>query len=72
MAVKYAHLPESSGLQEKLAMSIGLKQGAGYCEIAERFLEIVDSFLTDVQKRNSLSRVGRHNFADLSGRRSLN
>ena len=54
---KYAPLHESGDLQEGLALSIGLEKDADYCDIAERFLDVVDLFLADVQKRTRLSRV---------------
>lgn len=50
--VKYASLPESEGLQEGLAVFIGLEKEADYCQIAERFTDIVDCFLADVQKKD--------------------
>ena len=41
----------------KCQVSIGLKIDADYCDITERFLEIVDRFLADVERRTRLSRV---------------
>jgi hypothetical protein len=55
--VRYAQLPESEGLREGLAVFTGLDKDADYCEIAETFTDIVDCFLTDVRKKNKLSRV---------------
>lgn len=57
--VTYAALPESSWLQEGLAVLVGLEKGSTYCDIAERFVDKANAFLADVQKLTSLSRVKR-------------
>jgi hypothetical protein len=55
--VNYADLPESGALREGLAVCVGLNKGADYCEIAERFVDCVEVFLNDVQRRVPLSRI---------------
>ena len=55
--VTYAPLPESDGLQEGLALFIGLEKDADYCDITETFMTIVGRFIEDVQKKTQLSRV---------------
>ena len=62
----YAQLPESGDLQKGLALVAGLPGDAEYCEIAERFVEHVQEFLTDVRTHNALSRVkgGRASLTD--------
>jgi hypothetical protein len=57
--VNYARLSESDSLREGLAVFIGLGRDADYCDIAERFVDIADRFLADVQNRTQLSRVRR-------------
>lgn len=57
--VNYAPLPESDSLREGLAAFIGLEKDAGYCDIAERFVNIAKDFLVTVQSRTKLSRVKR-------------
>lgn len=64
----YAELPESGDLQEKLALIVGLPGDAEYCEIAEHFVERVQSFLRDAETRSTLSRVrgGRVGLLDVA------
>jgi hypothetical protein len=55
--VPYASLFESPGLKAGLAASLGLQDGADYCDIAEALLARVARFLTEVQARLVLSPV---------------
>jgi hypothetical protein len=55
--VQYAQLRESGELWAGMAVFIGLERDADYCDIVERFTDIVESFLADVQKKTKLSRV---------------
>jgi hypothetical protein len=57
MGVSYAPLPESDGLQKGLAVFVGLEPEADYCDIAEKFLDVIDLYLADVQKQTPISRV---------------
>lgn len=47
---QYASLPESDDLRKALARFIDLREGADFCAIAEGFVEIVGTFLRDVQE----------------------
>jgi hypothetical protein len=53
----YASLPESVSLRKRLAISIGLGDEAGYCDIAERFVDIASDFVAEVKSRTVLSKV---------------
>ena len=55
--VKYAPLPESDSLREAFAALVSLGKDAGYCDIAERFVDIASDFLVNAQSRTKLSRV---------------
>ncbi len=45
----YADLPESQALKKGLSTSLGLQEGADYCDIADELLARVDRFLKEVQ-----------------------
>ncbi len=49
-----ASLPESNKLQKALAAFIGLGEDASYCDITERFVDLADSYLTNVENRAKL------------------
>ena len=55
--LNYASLSESDAIREGLAESVGLAAHADYCEIAERFLECVERFLTEVREQPGLSPI---------------
>lgn len=55
--VNYADLPASSLVREKLAAFIGLGEEATYCDVAERFVDIAESFLADVEGRATMSPI---------------
>jgi len=55
--VNYAPLPESDSLRRGLAGFIGLGKDAGYCDIAERFVDIASDFVAEVKRRTTLSKV---------------
>lgn len=55
--VNYAPLPESDSLRGGLAGFIGLGKDAGYCDIAERFVDIASDFVAEVKRRTTLSKV---------------
>jgi hypothetical protein len=46
--VPYASLPESVDLREGFADFLGLDREADYCDIADRFVDIVSDFLVEV------------------------
>jgi len=52
LGVNYAPLAESQDLRTGLAASLGLRNDAGYTDIAEELLARAHSFLTDVEKKN--------------------
>ena len=56
-SISYAELPESDALREGLAVSVGLAPSANYSAIAERFIDPVEAFLSDIENRVPLSRV---------------
>ena len=53
----YAPLPESDSFRKGLANFIGLGDEAGYCDIAERFVDIVSEFVAEMKSRTVLSKV---------------
>lgn len=53
----YAELPESDAVRKGLAVFIRLDSEADYCDIVEKFIDIVSRFLEDVRKQNALARV---------------
>jgi len=55
--LKYASLPESDSLRKILANFIGLGDEAGYCDIAERFVDIASEYLAEVRNCTTLSNV---------------
>lgn len=55
--VNYASLPESDMFREGLSASLSLPKDAVYCDIAERFVDIANDFLTNVRSRTKLSRI---------------
>ena len=55
--VNYAPLPESEDLRKGLADFIGLEKNTGYCDIADKFVDITSDFLVEVQSRSKLSHV---------------
>jgi len=55
--VNYAPLPESDSLRKGFADLIGLGKDAGYCDIAERFVDIANDFVEEVKNRIKLSKV---------------
>jgi hypothetical protein len=55
--VRYMPFPESGCFKEGLAASVNLSKDVGYCEIAERFIDLADQFLEDVQRATSQARV---------------
>jgi hypothetical protein len=57
VGVKYAPLPDSEALRKALATFISLDEYADFCDITDRFVEIVSCFLVDVQTRTTLSSV---------------
>lgn len=50
----YARLQESPAVRERLAISVKLERGAGYCDIAARFVDIASEFLADGQARTKV------------------
>ncbi len=56
-SVSYAALPESGAVKKGLELSMGLEQHADYLAIADRFVDIAEKFLADVQRQTRLSRV---------------
>lgn len=57
IGVNYASLPESDALREGLAKFVGLRGDADYCDIAERFVDISNTFVSTVKGRTKLSKV---------------
>jgi hypothetical protein len=57
--VTYSSLSESDSLREGFAVYIGLEKDAGYCDIAEKFVNIANEFTSNIQSRSKLSRVKR-------------
>lgn len=55
--VPYVPLCDIGAVQENLALLIGLESEADYCDIAERFSEIVDRYLAAARANVKLSRV---------------
>jgi hypothetical protein len=51
---EYFRLPESPALRERLATSVGLTKNAGYCAIAEQFIDAASGFLTDAQSHTKV------------------
>jgi len=58
--VDYDVLPASDLFRQKLAVFIGLGEDATYCDIADRFVDVAESFLKDVKSRATLSKIKRH------------
>jgi hypothetical protein len=50
-------LAESDSLRAGFAVFVGLEKDAGYCDIAERFVDTAGDFLKDVQSRVRLSEL---------------
>ena len=65
--VNYLPLPDSNDLREGLAVLVGLEKDAEYCDITERFLDVVDLFVADVKRKANLSRV-KPRYASLNPR----
>jgi hypothetical protein len=57
IGVNYASLPESDALREGFAKFLGLSDDADYCDIAERFVDISNTFITTVKSMTKLSKV---------------
>jgi hypothetical protein len=57
IGVNYAPLPESDALREGFANFLGLSSDSDYCDIAERFVDISNTFLTTVKSVSKLSKV---------------
>lgn len=55
--VNYAPLPESEALRGGFAKFIGIKGNADYCDIAERFVEKSEDFISNVKSHINLSKV---------------
>jgi hypothetical protein len=55
----YAPLPESDSLRKGLANFIGIGDEAGYCDIAEQFVDIASDFMVEVKSLTKLSKVER-------------
>jgi len=53
----YAALQESDSLRKRLVKLLGLIDGAGYCDIAEGFVDIANNFLAEVKSLTVLSKV---------------
>lgn len=54
---EYAALAESEYFREALAKSIELPGDTDYCTITEKFIKLVDKFVSDVQLKPSLAQV---------------
>ncbi len=57
IGVSYASLPESGELQKGFAKFVGLESDANYCDIAERFVDISNTFLSNVKNRTKLTEI---------------
>lgn len=55
--VRYMPLPESACFREGLAASVNLSKDADYCNIADKFVDLADQFLEDVQRGTSQASV---------------
>ena len=55
--VPYAPITESEKFRKGLASFIGLVEDADFCNITERFVEIANDFLTNVESKVILSKV---------------
>lgn len=55
--VNYAPLPESDSLRRELADFVGIREGADFCDLAERFVDIASEFLADVKRQGKLSKI---------------